>query len=102
MIKVQIELWMGKEFGKDFRVASELRSIREEELEDGVTVTNFMEDLAERYRPIREKIFDREAGRFYPHVVVNLNDRVISPHEVYDKVLKDGDRITVLPMYLGG
>jgi len=30
------------------------------------------------------------------------NDRVISPHIVHEQVLKDGDKIKVLPVYMGG
>lgn len=104
MIKVKFEIWMwlGKELGKDFKSLSEMRSIREEEVEDGITVRDFIDRLAGRYPPIREKIFDQGRRSFYPHVVATLNERVISPYEVYDRALKDGDKITVLPMYVGG
>ena len=77
-------------------------SFREEEIEDGITIRNFFDSLAKSYQPIREKIFERGKNSFYPEVIVTLNDRIISPHEVYDRVLKDGDKIAVLPMFMGG
>lgn len=104
MIRVKLEIWMwlGKELGKDFQSLSEMRSIREEEVKEGITIRDFIDRLAQRYQPIREKVFDRGRKSFYPHIVATLNERVISPYEVYDRVLKDGDKITVLPMYVGG
>ena len=104
MVRVKLEIWMrlGKELGKDFDALSEMCSIREEEVKDGVTVRDFFNDLANRYEPIREKILGRGRNSFYPDVVVTLNDRVISPSALFDRVLEDGDKITVLPMFAGG
>jgi molybdopterin converting factor small subunit len=104
MIRVKLEMWMplGKELGKGFQGSSERCSIREEEVKDGTTVRNYFDALAKSYPPIREKIFERGRGSFYSDVVVTLNDRVISPHELYDRALKDGDKITVLPVFAGG
>jgi molybdopterin converting factor small subunit len=58
--------------------------------------------LAGRYPPISKRVFDIETQNPYPDVVMNYNDRVINPHEVYDRILKDGDRITFLPLAGGG
>jgi molybdopterin converting factor small subunit len=104
MARVKLEIWMrlGKELGKDFDALSEMRSIWEEEVKDGITVRDFFDDLANRYKPIREKIIGRGRSSFYPDVVATLNDRVITPSELFDRVLKDGDKITVLPMFAGG
>jgi molybdopterin converting factor small subunit len=104
MARVKLEIWMrlGKELGKDFDVLSEMRFIREEEVKNGITVRDFFEDLADRYKPIREKISRKGRSSFYPDVVATLNDRVITPSELFDRVLKDGDKITVLPMFAGG
>jgi len=79
-----------------------MRSIREEHVEEGTTIRQLLGNLARHYPPIARTIFDTKAKRLLPHVVVNYNDRVISPHVVHNQVLKDGDKITVLPMYMGG
>jgi molybdopterin converting factor small subunit len=104
MIRVTIELWLwlGEELGGDFRSPSAMRSIRDEGVEQGMTIRGFLESLAKSYPPIARAVFDMNTGRLYPHVVVNHNDRVISPHIVHDQVLKDGDKITIMPMYMGG
>ena len=104
MNRVTIELWMwlGKELGKDFESLSEMRSRREEKVEEGITIRQLFDHLARCYPPIAGEVFDLKEERMYPHVVVNYNDRVISPHIVHDQVLRDGDKITILPMYVGG
>ena len=45
---------------------------------------------------------DREKSRFYPSVVVTFNDRVTGLKELHEKILKDGDKVKVVPMYVGG
>jgi molybdopterin converting factor small subunit len=105
MIGVTVELWMwlGKEIGGDFKSPSEMRSILEIGVENGITIKRFFDNLADRYPLIGEKIFKRENKTFFSNVVVVLNDRVISPYtKVYEKVLEDGDKITILPIYTGG
>jgi len=104
MARVKLEIWMqlGKELEKDFDALSEMRFIREEEVRDGVTVRDFFDDLGNRYKPIREKIIRAGRSSFYPDVVVTLNDRIIAPSELFDRVLNDGDKIAVLPMFVGG
>lgn len=104
MIRVKLEIWiqLGEDLGKDFQTLSDTSSILEKEIETGITVRNFFSQLAERYQAIREKIFERGGNSFYPGVVASLNDRIIPPHELYDSVLKEGDKITILPLFMGG
>jgi molybdopterin converting factor small subunit len=104
MIRVKLEIWLplGKELGKDFHAVSEMSSVLEREVEDGITVRIFFDALARSYQSIQERIFERGKKTFYPDVVVTLNDRIIAPSELFDRVLKDGDKIAVLPMFVGG
>jgi molybdopterin converting factor small subunit len=101
-VTIEIWLWLGKELGGDFESPSEMRSIREEGVEEGTTMKQLLDNLAGRYPPIAQYVFDTKAKKFLPHIVVNYNDRVISPHIVHDQVLKDGDKVTILPVYVGG
>jgi molybdopterin converting factor small subunit len=93
---------LGKELGKDFDALSGMGFIREEEVKDGITARDFFNDLANRYEPIRKKILEMGGNSFYPGVVATLNDRVISASTLFDRVLEDGDKITVLPMFAEG
>jgi molybdopterin converting factor small subunit len=103
MIRVRLEIWMQVgNLGKDFHLTSGVCATREEEVEDGITVRDLFDRLAEKYQPFREKIFQRGKGVFNPDIVVTLNNRVISPDEIYPKILGDGDKITILPMFGGG
>jgi molybdopterin converting factor small subunit len=104
MIRVTIEfwLWLGKDFGGDFVSPSEMRSTREEAVEEGTTIRQLLDNLAGRYPPIARTVFDTKTKRIFPHIVVNYNERVINPHIVHDQILNDGDKITVLPIYAGG
>lgn len=101
-VTIELWLWLGKELGRDFESPSPMRSIRVEGVARDVTIRGFLENLARRYPPIAEGVFDLNTRRVYPHVVVNYNDRVISPHIVHDQLLGDGDKITIMPMYMGG
>ena len=102
MARVTVELWMGmgEELGDDFKSPSNTRSVLETVVEDGTTVGKFFEDLADRYRPIGEKVFSNH--EFAPYVVVTMNDRIISADGLPDRVLENGDKIMVFHMYVGG
>jgi molybdopterin converting factor small subunit len=104
MPKVSVDFWtwMGKDLGGNARSSSEMRSILEIVVEDGTTARMLLDRLAQDYRPVAEKVFQREKQRLYPHVVAILNDRVIREIDLYDAVLNEGDRITILPQYVGG
>jgi len=102
MARVTVELWMWMrgELGDDFKSPSSMRSVSETVVEDGTTVGKLFEDLADRYRPIREKVFSNH--EFAPYVVVTLNERVTSADGLRDRVLEADDKIMVFPMYVGG
>ena len=106
MIRVKVELWMwlGKELGGDFQSPSEMRSLSEMDVEDGTTVQELFEHLAARYPVIGQKVFNRGNKNFYPNlsVILSSKDEVIQPHNGKNSVLKDGDKIKVLPIYVGG
>jgi len=106
MIRVQIELWMwlGDQLGADFQAPSEMRSIKETEVEEGTTVLQLFDRLAARYSLIAEKIFNPESKKFYPNlsIIVTQNGQVVSPFNVEENGLRDGFKITVLPLYVGG
>lgn len=101
-VKIELWMWLGNELKGDFEFRSEMRSLREEDVEEGTTIRQLLQHLAKRYPPIAKNIFNLKENRLYDHIVINYNNKVISPHIVHDQVLKDGDKVTVLPMYMGG
>lgn len=101
-VTIELWLWLGNELQGDFESPSPMRSLREEKIEEGTTIRQLLNLLARRYPPIAREVFNLETQGLSPYLVVNYNGRVISPYIVYDQILKDGDQITILPMYVGG
>jgi sulfur carrier protein ThiS len=102
--RVTLELWMwlGKELGEDFRSVSDMCSVLKKEVAEGTTVKELFADLAGAYPPIGEKIFDREKKVFNSNVIVMFNERVIASKELHERILKEGDHLRVMPIYVGG
>jgi molybdopterin converting factor small subunit len=105
-MKVQVELWMsmGRELGGDFQSPSDMVSRIEMDVEEGETLKRLFNHLAEEYKPIAAKIFDRQKGKFYPNltILITFQGRIQSFADSADPVLKDGDKIMILPLYAGG
>jgi molybdopterin converting factor small subunit len=101
-VTVEIWLWLGKELEGDFESPTEMRSIKEECVEEEATIGQLLDHLAKCYPPIARHVFDMQVKKLSPNVVVIYNDQVISPHIVHEQVLKDGDKVKVLPIYSGG
>lgn len=101
-VTIELWLWLGNELKGNFESPSEMRSIREEEVEEGTTIRQLLNHLARLYPPIAQKVFDLREKKLYSSVIVNYNEQVISPHIVHDQVLRDGDKLTIFPLYAGG
>ncbi|MHB0869369.1 MAG: MoaD/ThiS family protein [Chloroflexota bacterium] len=102
MVRVKTEFWMwlGKELGPEFESPTDMRANLQSEVEEGITVRQFLDRLAERYPLIRERVFpDHQLGQY---VVATLNHRGMDREDLYRQLLRDGDVITVLPIYVGG
>jgi molybdopterin converting factor small subunit len=103
-IQVELWLWLNKELRGDFQFPSEMRSFGEMDLEEGLTAIQLFDRLAAQHPIIEEKIFDRKNGKFLPNLslIVTQNGQVVSPFNMEKSVLKDGYKVTVLPLYAGG
>ena len=101
MVRVKVEFWMwsGKELGSDFESPTDQRAALNLCVADGTTVRTLFEDLG-RYPMVRKEIFSDY--NFHPDINLALNSLVMGHDELYDRVLTDGDTISVLPMYVGG
>jgi hypothetical protein len=105
-VKIRIELWMwlGETPGGGFHALSEMRSFREMDVEEGLTFFQLLDRLAAQSPVIEEKIFERKNRKLYPNlsVVVTRDGLVVSPFDLEKSELKDGYKMTVLPLYVGG
>ncbi|MBM4329666.1 MAG: MoaD/ThiS family protein [Deltaproteobacteria bacterium] len=103
-IRVEFWMWLGDKLGPDFQFLSEMRSFREMDVEEGLTVIHLFDRLAASYPLIEEKIFNRDRKKFHPNlsVIVTQDGQVVSPFSMEESPLQDGCKITVLPLYVGG
>ena len=101
-VTIELWLWLGKELKGDFESPSETRSIREEFVEEGTSIRDFLYSLANRYRPIEEHVFDILKKELRPEVVGTYNERFLRADDFYTQALREGDRIIIMQMYTGG
>ncbi|MGQ9694259.1 MAG: MoaD/ThiS family protein [Thermodesulfobacteriota bacterium] len=103
-ILIEFWLWLNDQLGPDFQKLSPMRSAKEVELNEGITVGELLDRLANEYPLIGEKIFDPQAKKLRPNlsVIVTQDERVVSPFNLDQDLLQDAYKITILPIYVGG
>jgi sulfur carrier protein ThiS len=65
-------------------------------------VGDLLAGLAQAYPVLASKVFDPQTRRFNLYVVVLINDQAHPAGQVAERVLAEGDKITILPIYVGG
>lgn len=99
-VKTEFWMWLGKELGPDFESPTDMRAALETDVDDGMTVRDLFERMAEKYQIIREKIYrDHQLDQY---IVATLNYKGLNRDELLDHPLQNGDVVTVLPIYVGG
>ena len=93
-------MWRGKELGPEFESPTDVKARLETEVPEGTTVRQLFEQLAERYPIIGEKVFTDHQLQKY--MVAILNQEGVAREELMERVLKDGDVIATMPIYVGG
>lgn len=103
-IRIELWMWLGNDPGDGFQALSEMRSFREMDVEEGLTVIQLLDRLTAQSPVIEEKIFDRKNRKLLPNlsVVVTQDGLAVSPLDLEKSEMKDGYKITVLPLYVGG
>ena len=103
-IRIELWMWLGEKPGSGFQALSEMRSFREMDVEEGLTVIQLLDLLAAQSPVIEEKIFDRKNRKLLPNlsVVVTHEGLVVSPFDIEKTLIKDGYKLTILPLYVGG
>ena len=103
-IRIELWMWLGDKPGGGFKALSGMRSFREMDVEERLTVIQLLDLLAAQSPVIEEKIFDRKSRKLLPNlsVVVTHEGLVVSPFDIDESEMKDGYKITILPLYVGG
>ncbi len=99
-VTIQFPMWLGKELGPEWVSPTDVRATMTTEIPEGTKVRQFLGSLADRYPPIREKIFPDH--QLAPYVVATLNGRGLDRNELLETVLSESDVITILPIVVGG
>ena len=103
-VRIELWMWLGNDPGGGFQALSEMRSFREMDVAEGLTVIQLLDFLAAQSPVIKEEIFDRKKRKLFPNLslVVTHEGLVVSPFDMEKTHLKDGDKLTILPLYVGG
>jgi len=72
-------------------------------LKDKATVRDLLVILAEKHgEPFKKAVFDPTDTDMKPHHILAVNGLLLNQLENLDTKLKDGDRISVMPVVTGG
>jgi MoaD family protein len=91
-ISVEIGFSFKRELGDDYRTL---------ELPDGSTVRDAIAELARRHPAAGSRLFD-EAGEIRRNINALINGGNVQFRQRFDTVLRDGDRLAILPPVGGG
>jgi molybdopterin converting factor small subunit len=86
---------------------AKLSEIRKEitfqaEIASGMPSLDVFCRMADRDAFFREWIFDRKTRKFYFHVSIVLNGKIVGASALERTFLQDGDRILLIPAAAGG
>ena len=96
-INVKVNPSLPQAFGFDpAKVGDMIVSVRE-----GQSIPEMVRRLGEENGPFWKSIFDGKNQIINPGVLIILNSRIVNPYDP-KVILKEGDRLTFLPMMDGG
>jgi len=97
-IKFEVISWLTQVFDKEQRV----RLKWEQAVEQGTTVRDLFQRLADTYPGFGELVYDPRSQEVTGMVSIIFNDRVLELTDGLDSEIQDGDSIVLLPAYAGG
>ncbi len=98
LVRLEIVPWLTEPFGH----GGTSRLVLEEELEAPTSLGDFLASLATKHPAIATAVLDLQAGRLFEHVSVVRNGVALAPHVAVTEIVKDGDRLVLLPAFSGG
>lgn len=93
---MRIEIEIGFSFKRD--IDGGFRTL---ELPDGTDVLGALNQLGQRHPEIAERLFDRR-GQVHRHINALVNGGNVVHRRGFRTVLREGDRLTILPPVGGG
>ncbi len=74
----------------------------EKELTEGVTMKDFLAEIAPDFENFRNLVFDPATSEVNEEVTFFLNDKLLPFPGVLETVLQDGDRVMLVLIFCGG
>ena len=102
MDTVTIEIWAWPVISNVTLAEVKKRVIHQEKILPGMCALDLFNRMADKHDLIQDLAFDRERQKFYFHVSVVFNERIVTMSELSKTVLKDGDKIVIIPAVAGG
>ncbi|MAG35985.1 MAG: hypothetical protein CL878_07055 [Dehalococcoidia bacterium] len=97
-VRVEVMSWLSRylDTGRPSRV------ILEQDVGDGTTVRQLLEEIASDNQEFREVLFDATTGRLSGHIGLILNGRFLELAGGLEAELKPGDVVRLMPGFSGG
>jgi sulfur carrier protein ThiS len=98
MVQIKIPHWAARMWGSN----APGWIILEKEIGKGFTLGDLLNDLVTRHAYLQKVVFDQSTGAVSDQIMVILNDSLVQDRDVAKCELKEGDSVTLLPLYAGG
>ncbi len=76
--------------------------VLEREIEEGITISDLLTDLASSEPDFRKVVFNPDVGKVSEQIHVILNGNLLQFPDVPETKLNDGDNLVLIPVYYGG
>ncbi len=97
-VTLEIVPWLTRFFGEDNGQRIKLKR----DLQAGETVGAFLRRVGEEYPEFGQALWDPETGELGEHIEIIVNNAVLGIDHEVDTPLKPGERVTLVPAYIGG
>lgn len=97
-VEVEVVPWLTRFFGTD----NGRRIKLQRDLRPGETVEAFLRRLGQDYPELGQALWDPQTGELGEHIEIVINDAVLGIDQQVDTPLRPGERVTLVPAYIGG
>lgn len=98
MVQLKIPAWVASMWGSE--VSGWI--ILEKEIGEGATIGDLLTDLVKSHAYLQKVVFNQDTRKVSDQIMVFLNETLLQDPEVSKYGLREGDIITLLPVYAGG
>jgi len=97
-IKLQAYAWIAAALG----AAGNANQTIKMEINEGATLFDLFNQVAERFPEFKQKVFDPQNGQISDQVMIISNGRLMQVKDFNSTVLNDKDSVILSPVLVGG